>query len=520
MDPDTEQLIEALKQPEVWPGEVERVECVETHISWVFLTGDAAYKIRKPVDLGFLDFSTLVKRDHCAHEEVRLNRRFAPELYLDVVRISGTPRRPVVCGAGKPLEVAVRMRQFDQSKQLDRELEAGRLMPEDMIEVAREVAGFQERAPRAELGDSYGTLAHVLDPVRENFSQIRAALGEWGTERDRLANLEAVSERWATDLREVFQARRAGDFIREGHGDLHLANLTRLPEGIRAFDCIEFSADLRWIDVVNDIAFLFMDLGFQSRNDLGWWFVNAWLESSGDYRGLAVLRFYTLYRCMVRAKVAALRSLQQSGAERATSEDNFRAHIKYAQALVAPAAPRVLLTTGLSGSGKSWVASRVAANLGLVHIRSDVERKRLFGLGYDERSGSALNAGIYSENASQMTYARLAALMRGVLECGHGVIIDATMLTRAQRGPLLESARRSGVEAGILHVTAAPAVLRTRIEQRARKSTDPSEANSVVLAAQMKHLEPPAESEGAWLLEVDNSGDLDIPGLIDQIRTR
>lgn len=518
MPSDSGRLIEALKRPEFWPSDVSRVECVETHISWVLLTGREAYKIRKPVNLGFLDFSTLVRRDHCAHEEVRLNRRFAPELYLDVVRITGTPERPVIGGDGTLLEVAVRMRQFDQRRQLDRELRAGRLTSADMIAVGREIAGFQESAPRAEPSDPYGTFEHISSPVRENFAQIRAALDDGAEQVEVLAAIEATSERWADELREVFQARRAGGFVREGHGDLHLANLTRLPEGIRAFDCIEFSPDLRWIDVVNDIAFLFMDLQYKSRIDLSWWLMNAWLEASGDFRGLEVLRYYALYRCMVRAKVAALRSRQQRGSERAASEEDFRAHMEHASRLVEPQPARMLLTCGLSGSGKSWVAGRLAAGLGMVHIRSDVERKRLFGLAADARSDSALSGGIYSEDASRLTYAHLAALADDVLACGHGVIVDATMLTRAQRAPLLDSARRRGVDVGVLHVTADPSVLRRRIEERARRSLDPSEADAAVLAAQVARMEAPATTEGAWLLEVDNGGTLDIDALIERLR--
>ncbi|TVS17906.1 MAG: aminoglycoside phosphotransferase [Gammaproteobacteria bacterium] len=505
-------LIESLERPECWPFEVTAVERVETHISWVLLTGEEAYKIRKPVDLGFLDFSTLARRDHYAHEEVRLNRRFAPELYLGVVRITGTVDAPRIDGTGPLLEVAVRMRQFEQARQLDRELAAGMLTPEDMVAVGREVAAFQEQAPRAESGDDFGMPEAVWAPVGENFTQIRAAL-EDASAAERLDALERISASWAGSLREEFQARRAGGFIREGHGDLHLANLTRLPEGIRAFDCIEFSPALRWIDVVNDIAFLFMDLDAKGRNDLSWWCLNAWLASSGDYRGLSVLRFYVLYRVMVRAKVALLRRNQLDGQPRKDADDDFWTHLKQAHDLVRPAEPRLLLTCGVSGSGKSWVAMRLAAAAGLVHVRSDVERKRLFGLGPEERSESDLGSGIYSAQASEQTYVRLQQIAASVLDSGHGVIVDATFLTAAQRLPFIALAQRRGIDVGVLEVTAGQATLERRVRDRARAGNDPSEADTEVLMGQLGQVQRPEAEEGAWVVEVENEQDVDIEAL-------
>lgn len=509
-------MIESLQRPECWPSEVTAVERVETHISWVLLTGKEAFKIRKPVDLGFLDFSTLARRDHYAHEEVRLNRRFAPELYLGVVRITGTVDAPQIDGDGPLLDVAVRMRQFDQARQLDRELAAGSLTPEDVVTVGREIAAFQEQAPRAEAGDDFGTPDAVWAPVAENFSQIRTALDD-ASAAEILAVLERSSSAWAGSLREVFQARRAGGFIREGHGDLHLANLTRLPEGIRAFDCIEFSPALRWIDVVNDIAFIIMDLESKCRNDLSWWCLNAWLAHSGDYRGLSVLRFYVLYRIMVRAKVAVLRRNQVEGQARQDADDDFRAHLEQAQDLVSPPAPRLLLTCGVSGSGKSWVAGRLAAAAGLVHVRSDVERKRLFGLKPEEDSDSGLDSGIYSAEASQQTYVRLQEIAASVLDSGHGVIVDATFLTAAQRAPFIALAQRRGIDVGVLAVTAEIATLEQRVRDRAQDGKDASEADTEVLGGQLRLLEPPREDEGIWVLKVDNDQEVDIDGLMARL---
>ncbi len=504
------QLIESLQRPEVWPEGVAAVTLIETHISWVLLTGESAFKIRKPVDLGFLDFSTLARRDHCAHEEIRLNRRFAPEIYQDVVRITGSAEEPTFNGQGTLIEVAVRMRQFDPSRQLDEELLAGRLTAEDMVAVADEVARFQLQAPRSEAADDYGTPAAVLAPVRENFIQLRSAGADLEALEPMLEPLEAVSEQWADGLAELLVERRAAGFIREGHGDLHLANLTRLPEGIRAFDCIEFSPELRWIDVVCDLAFLFMDLSMKGRPDLAWVLLNAWLVRSGDYRGVALLRFYVLYRALVRAKVAALRRSQLAGKEREHFEQELFAYLDLARATAEDMRTRLILTCGVSGSGKSWLGARLAAAEGWVHIRSDVERKRLFGLRPEERSGSEHDAGIYGPGTSELTYRHLLDTTATVLAAGHSVLVDATFLRRSQREPFIELAQRRNVPMSVLYFTCARETLHERVRKRRLERRDASEADETVLAEQLQHIEIPAAEEGVAVIEVDSGASQDL----------
>lgn len=512
------QLIETLQRPEVWPGGVKAVQLIETHISWVLLTGATAFKIRKPVDLGFLDFSTLARRDHCAHEEIRLNRRFAPEIYQDVVRITGTADAPAFDGEGPLIEVAVRMRQFDPSRQLDEELAAGRLTGADMVAVADEVADFQLQAPRSEAADPYGTAAAVMAPVRENFEQLRGVGSDLPALGPVLEGLEAISERWAERFAELFEERRAAGFIREGHGDLHLANLTRLPEGIRAFDCIEFSPALRWIDVVSDLAFLFMDLDRKGRPDLAWTLLNAWLLRSGDYRGVALLRFYVLYRAMVRAKVAAFRRRQLSGADRDHSERELFDYLELATRTLAGGSPRLILTCGVSGSGKSSLGGRLAAIEGWIHIRSDVERKRLFGLGAEQRSGSERDAGIYTPDASELTYRHLLDLADELLKAEQSVLVDATFLSRSQREPFVELARRRNVAMNVLYVTCAEETLRDRVRQRQAEGSDPSEADELVLAEQLQRIEIPTSDEGAAVVEVDSGRSLDFGEVASRLR--
>lgn len=513
-------LIATLQQPGAWPDRVEAVQLIETHISWVLLTGAEAFKIRKPVDLGFLDYSTLARRDHCAHEEVRLNRRFAPEIYRDVVRITGTAAAPRFDGEGPLLEVAVRMKQFDHSRQLDLELAAGRLSTADLRAVADAIVAFQDSAPRAEVADPYGSPEAVLAPVRENFSQLRGICADMAAPAaaaEMLDQLEAVSLSWAEGLHETFLERRAGGFIREGHGDLHLANLTRLPEGIRAFDGIEFSAELRWIDVVNDLAFLFMDLSMRGRQELAWVMLNQWLLRSGDHRGLALLRFYVLYRAMVRAKVAALRAGQLPGEEREAALSTMVDYLKFGRATVAAAVPKLILACGVSGSGKSWLGERLAAAGGWVHLRSDVERKRLFGLAAEARSGSDKDGGIYTAGASRLTYAHLLQMATELLAAQHSVLVDATFLQREHRQPFLELARRRGIEATVIFVDGDPELFAERVRRRLRAGEDASEADERVLRDQLRELQRPQADEGCRVLRVDGGDSVDLQGLLGQV---
>jgi len=529
-DKEKNTLIERLKQPQVWPHGVTAVTVVETHISWILLTGTYAYKLKKPVDFGFLDFSTLARRYHACREELRLNRRLAPELYLDVVAIRGTPQAPRVEDAGEgapepaqrgadaPIEYAVKMRQFDPERQLDRELAYGRLSAEDMEEVAREVARFHAHAPRAEGTDAWGHPETAMAPVRENFNHLRASLADAPALRARLDPLEAWSEARFEALHDRLVERRAGGQIRECHGDLHLSNLTRLETGIRAFDCIEFNPALRWIDTISDAAFLFMDLLSRARKDLAWRFLNVYLETSGDYRGMALLRFYTAYRTLVRAKVAALQRSQRTDAEaRAELDARVDLHLQLAEALMAPPQPVLVLMQGVSGSGKTRLARPLTDRTGAVHVRSDVERKRLYGLGPLADSSSRVEQGLYTAGASDRTYERLCDLAAELLAAGHPVLVDATFLTRARRAPFLELARRLDIPLRIVACEAPEDVLRDRVRRRAARGGDASEADEAVLEMQLARRQPVDVAEGIETVTVDTTKPVDLERLAESV---
>lgn len=439
-------LPDVLLQPEAYAHPAHDIQLVETHISWVVLAGDYAYKLKKPVDLGFLDFSTLARRHHYCNEEVRLNRRLAPQLYLDVV----TLRRADGCvqfgESGEIVEYAVRMRRFEQCAQLDRQLEQGRLNEKDMEEIAALIARFHAQAEPAPSDTTYGSPDIVVRPVRENFSQLEDSLTTAAS-----AASAATLRRWTEDqfksLRPVLSARRREGHIRECHGDLHLRNMARVGGRIVAFDGIEFEPALRWIDVVSDSAFLHMDLMSRGRSELGWRFLNRWLELTGDYAGLRVLTWYLVYRHMVRTKVDGIRLLQADVGdhERRHLEDRILRHLSQAEAAIAPGAPRLVLMWGLSGSGKSWLSTRLADRLPAIRVRSDVERKRLFAS--RRRHGpDAFGEGLYSADASDATYERLLDLAGTVLETGFTAIVDASFLDARRRVAFRRLAERLRVQ--------------------------------------------------------------------------
>lgn len=487
MNPNLPPLIQALLEPQRYPAAVQRVELVQTHISWVLLAGDFAYKIKKPLKLPFLDFSTLAQRRIFCLDELRLNSRFAPDIYLDVVGIFNTPDDPQFGGPGAPIEYAVKMRRFDEAGRLDRVCARGALQPSHLSDLADTLVAFHGAAAIAPLASRFGSPAQVLAPVRDNFHDLLRLLPE-AEMQTRLAALQTWSEAQFKQLKPLMQARKQAGRVRECHGDLHLANLVLIDQRARMFDCIEFNEDLRWIDVASEIAFTYVDLLAHGQPGLADWWVDEVLSRSGDYEAALVLRFYAVYRAMVRAKVAAIRVSQAGG-----DGSEALAYIALAERLVAPPPVRLVITHGLSGCGKSVVSSQLLQSdphASTLRLRSDVERKRLFGLASTARSGSTTNTGIYVPDAHASTYGRLHELAALLLRAGWSVIVDATFLKRADRDAFRALARDAGAVFAILAPQATPAQLRERILARNALGRDASEATLEVLAQQMRAIEP------------------------------
>ncbi len=510
--------IQNMLSPDVYDHPVGDIELIETHISWVVLTGDYAYKIKKPVNFGFLDFSTLDKRQKYCEQELYLNRRLAPDIYLDVVSISGSAQNPVISNEKDAFEYAVKMTQFPQSAQLDNMLQARKLGSDHINAIAQMVAAFHQITAVANDDTDYGEPDKLFKPVQENFELIGESLKTSAYEA-KLEELKKWSESEFARLKSIFTQRKRHGFIRECHGDMHLRNLVWLDGKALAFDCIEFNDNLRWIDVISEIAFLMMDLQDRGEDQLANGFLNAYLEITGDYEGLSVLPFYLCYRAMVRAKVDALRLQQISGNPKMADLAEFDSYMELAMRYTKITAPKLIIMRGLSASGKSTVSQQILENTGAIRIRSDVERKRLFDISLDEKAKApnAVDEGIYSSDSSEQTYEKLLELASTVLDAGNTVLVDAAFLKHQQREPFKKLAKSRGVTFIILEVTAPFDILRQRILDRKK---DVSDADISVLEHQVSQWKPLADSEAMNAIRVNTENPLDIKSLLSSINNK
>lgn len=511
-------LICGLMNADAYDHPAEKFQLLETHISWVILTGEYAYKIKKPVNLGFVDFTTLELRHHFCEEEVRLNRRLAPELYLGVRPIFGSPEHPTFRGAGEPIEFAVQMLQFDQSDLLPAVVQRGELRADQIDRLAMTIADFHRGAAVADESSPYGTPEAVRGPVLANFEHLEASLPS----AEPLAPLKAWSDAEFERRRAWFQRRRAEGWIRECHGDMHLGNMFLQGDAIRVFDCLEFNPSLRWIDVIAEIAFLVMDLQERGRPDLAQRVLNGWLEQMGDYQGLIGWRWYFVYRAMVRAKVAALR-LRQSDVEpteRTVKQGELATYLALGRRWTGPRRTAVIVMHGVSGSGKSFVAQRLCERCGGIRLRADVERKRLFGR-WGALGPRRLTGDMYTPDVTEIVYRDvLAEHVPAVLQAGFSAVVDATCLRRWQRQLFRDLAARHKVPFVIIDVQASVATLRQRIRNRRAEAADPSDADLSVLERQLVEREPLTEDERSEALAVDTDASAWLEALEGDLRRK
>jgi aminoglycoside phosphotransferase family enzyme/predicted kinase len=476
----------------------------ETHISWLLLTDRLAFKLKKPVRLPFLDFGTPSLRRHFCEEEIRLNRRLSHSLYRGLVAVRGTRAAPAIGGDGPFIDTLVCMRRFPDDAVLSERLVARRLLPWHVERLASRIADFHEAAQRIGTDTGRDAVARAVAPVEAVVSQLMRA---------RSAQALAPVERWIVDqarrLAPVFREREAGGAVRDCHGDLHLSNTVVLGDDVTAFDCIEFDASLRRIDVMSDVAFLTMDLKARGRADLAQRFLEQYLEHRGDYDGLRILRFHEVHRALVRDLVASLRPRASEPASPGEPD-----YLAVAGRLVAEAAaaPRLAIVSGLAGSGKSTLARRLVEQVGGVRIRSDVERKRLFGLASLERS-DRIEGGIYGADASDRTYARLVDCAGRALAGGFAVIVDASFLSAAHRRALRALAAERRVPFAIFAAHADEAILRERVRARSAAGSDASEADLHVLELQQRTRERFEPDELPHLIDVDTGDSLDARAL-------
>ncbi len=490
------------------------VRLVETHISWVLLTGSLAYKLKKPLTLAFLDFSTLALRRRFCEEELRLNRRLAASLYLDVVDVcdgSDGPQFGSAGGVGPVVDVAVRMRRFPDGALWSEMAAAGTLAPHHIDALAQRLADFHRDAAVAPAESAYGSAAShervtlgLIEAIDARQSEIAAPSPssqsspaiDWPALRTWLGRQQQA-------LAPLWPLRLLAGRIRECHGDLHLANVLQLAGEATAFDGIEFDDEMRWIDVLYDIAFVAMDLlanAKPGRRDLAFRFINAYLSASGDYDGLPALRYFMVCRALVRARVTAIGEGQGlHSSARCGAAD----YLALAAALSGSADARLAITHGLPGSGKSFVAQAVIEEAGAIGVRADVERKRLFGLSALQSSQGLVPGGIYDEATTQRSYSRLREITNVALEAGWPVVVDAAFLLRWERAEFAALAASRRVPFTIFDCRADVALLRERIVQRQAAGADPSEADVAVLERLIGVQEPLGDAELAVAIVVD-----------------
>ena len=502
--------------------------CLETHISWVLLAGPLAFKFKKPLNLGFLDFSTLAQRKAACVEELRINQRTAPDLYQAMVALLRPAEAPRLLPLAQVqpgdavLEYGVQMQRFGAGQLLAEQLAAGTLQAQHLGMLAGRVAALHASAALAPPGSDWGSAALVRQQAQDSFTALQA-LPLPDADRRTLQALADWTQQEGARLQPLMAARHAAGQVRECHGDLHLGNLVLLADGPQLFDAIEFSEALRFIDPIADVAFLCMDLEAQGRADLGWHFLNAWLEHTGDHAGLALLPWCLVYRTLVRAMIAGLRWRQEAeggangdapGQGATDSLRELQRYLALAEQLRQPRTRWLWLAHGVSGAGKSHHSTPLVAARGVVRLRADVERKRLFGLAptaSSTRAGeaNAVAGGIYSADAHAHTQAALLARARQVLQAGFAVLVDATFGARAQRAQFIALAQALQVPCRILSFSAPEAVLRERVQRRLQQGGDASEATLEVLQSQLARREPLTAEEAALAVQVDTTQPVD-----------
>ncbi|HXZ60066.1 MAG TPA: AAA family ATPase [Steroidobacteraceae bacterium] len=507
----------ALLEPAAYPHPVRGVRLVETHISWVFLTGELAYKVKKPVCYPFVDLRPVERRAFFCSEELRLNRRFAPELYLRVCAVTLEGERARIDGQGEIIDHAVCMRQFRAADELGPLLASGELAPHALAGFGRELARLHAGLPCAGAAEPWGTAENVRALLLRNLEECLQAAQRLGT----AAAVRSLSGAYAACIAAAEPAlvrRRAGGRVRECHGDLHAGNVARYAGRLLAFDCIEFEPAFRWIDVAEEIGCLYMDLrtrGFVAHAQA---FLGGYLLESGDYPACRLLHLYGAHRALVRAKVAALRAADASDPQTlAASRQEHGRYLEGARELLAARRPRLVLMCGLSGSAKTWLAERLAPALRAIHLRSDVERKRLGGLAAEQRSGSALGQGLYSAPMSAATYERLRECAAEALDGGLSVIVDATCQLREQRARLSSLGAECQAAVYVVFCHAPREVLEQRIGARQSEAADASEADRSVLALQQARFEPIDAAERLTVIDADTTRADVVPRVLEQL---
>ncbi|QEM68387.1 AAA family ATPase [Geobacter sp. FeAm09] len=492
-------ILKSLLKSSAYPEAADSVELIQTHVSWIFLAGDMAYKVKKPVDFGFLNFSTIDRRRFYCHEEVRLNSRLCPDIYLGVVEVREAPGGAAFFGDGPVIDYAVKMKRLPAERMLDRLVARGEVTADDMRAVARVIAAFHLAAATSPAIGEYGRRERIMANWQENFAQSTAG-SRTPLSPDELEVIREWVSSFAESRGELFEKRVAQGFIRECDGDIHLENICLSDGRICIFDCIEFNERFRYCDTAADIAFLLMDLDYHRRRDLAEAVLDAYLAASGDAGLPEIVDFYKLYRAFVRGKVESFRQSdngietqeqERAGARAAGYFRLARGYIERQRL-----GTTLFITCGPTGSGKSTLAAQLAFELGIATFNSDRVRKQMAALPPDTAMRVPFETGLYSAAASEATYAELLRLAEAELGAGRSVIIDACFISRGQRRPFSDLAERLAVRCVVLNCVCPEAEHRRRLVARETAGESISDGRLEILELQCANFQPPDKSEG------------------------
>jgi aminoglycoside phosphotransferase family enzyme/predicted kinase len=550
-------LIEALHNPACYPHPIDTsIKVIETQVSWVILTGDYVYKVKKQLDFGFLDFSTLEKRQFYCEEELRLNQRLAPDIYQAVVTISGSIENPVIGNddyrltqqettntsefisgntklknaiastelaaedtphtddqtieitdnsASTVLEYAVRMQQFDPTDGLDKLLQCNQFDPSWINPLAQQLAQFHLCLPTITSNSPWGEPENIWQLVSDNFTH---TLNFYKDSQDsqQIALLYEQTTSQFIQLKDLLSDRRRQGFIRECHGDLHLGNITCYKNELRLFDCIEFNLQFRWIDTCSDLAFLLMDLEANDRYSWANIALNRYLEITGDFQALALLNFYKSFRAMVRAKIATFGEQADHG--------TFIKYLELTQSYQTKSPPKLIIMHGLSGSGKSHISEQITKSSPTIRLRSETERNRL----HKELQKKGKNLQLHSPEINARLSQHLISLTEQVISLGYSVIVDGTFLKQHFRQKYIDVAQKFSIDICILSCQCNEKLMEARLVKGINTRSNDSNFSLDRLAHQRSYQQPLSDQELLLQQQVDTDDDEAINNLILQFK--
>ena len=508
-------LITSLQNAKLYDHPIKNFSVLETHCSWVILTGYYAYKIKKAVDFGFLNYADLDKRKHYCTEEVKRNQALAQQIYLDVIPIYGSKQQPTFNSTGEIIEYAVKMREFPQASLLSH-LQVQQQLNNTIIDkLAENLANFHLQAPLVPASSHIGSSEHAHQQTRDNFTQTLPLLKKT-VDQQELQQLSDIVETLYQKIKPIIDRRKANGFVRQCHGDVHLNNITLIDNNPIIFDCIDFNDDFCWTDTMADLGFITMDLDEFGEHNFAWRLLNHYLEISGDYDGLSVLPYFQAYRAMVRAKVAMFSLTHSISSE--NNEQHYRRYkgcVALASSYLQAKPRKLLITCGVSASGKSTIVNQLSTPLKLITIASDRERKRQANIDLQQDCTAPVLTGLYHPEQTEKTYQSLLNISQNLLNAGYSVVVDATFKEQQYRQLFANLAKDMQIPFFILYCHAPEQQLRQWLIAR---KTQVSEATQDVLSMQLESFQSPLLTESNQTIEICTAAPVPFADIITKIQ--